>query len=335
MNIKYIKSVPPKKASGLLRDINRQISRDFGPIAGPWLALSPVPEVLAGAWGICREAVVCGELPRATKEAVAVTVSQVNTCPFCVEAHSLIVGAAGEGGAEKALRYHSAQDGLLGTLTQWVDSLGPAALGSSKISLTEMQRAEVLGTYLDYQFINRVVNVFVEEIKMPGPRFLAPLFRRLVKRTLRGLSGVKRTDGPLYPASKMSEDFPWANSIPSLLASISSLAEVAENEGRRVLSEKALQQVGELIETWDGEPPPLGPSWLKQALAEIDVSEQALAKLALLTGVAAWKVDDKTVAAARSLCATDSDLIYVVVWAAWKAATSIANRAAHQVQIVV
>lgn len=102
--MRYLRPVPPARAEGLVADVYRQVRRDFGTLAAAMTLHSPVPEVLAGAWCCLREILIVGELPRVAKEVVAAAVSRANACPYCVEAHALMVGAAGEGGAATALR---------------------------------------------------------------------------------------------------------------------------------------------------------------------------------------------------------------------------------------
>src|SRR3972149_3042849 len=96
MGIKYIHPVKPGSAQGLVADVYVQVKRDFGRIAEPFLMHSPLPQLLAGAWMVCRETELVGNVPREVKEAVAAAVSQLNQCPYCVDAHTIMLDAAGE-----------------------------------------------------------------------------------------------------------------------------------------------------------------------------------------------------------------------------------------------
>src|SRR6266508_4326022 len=100
--IKYVKPVQYRSATGLTADIYRQMQADFLPI--PLLTLhSPTPEVLAGVWSILRETLLAGGVERAQKEVVAAVVSKTNECPFCVDAHRLMLEATSDYDAAGAI----------------------------------------------------------------------------------------------------------------------------------------------------------------------------------------------------------------------------------------
>ena len=44
----------------------------------------------------CRESELVGNVRRDIKEAVAATVSKINKCPYCVDAHTIMLNAAGK-----------------------------------------------------------------------------------------------------------------------------------------------------------------------------------------------------------------------------------------------
>src|SRR5262249_12177605 len=119
--IQYVKPVPYRSATGLTAEVYQQMRADFLPI--PLLTLhSPVPEVMAGVWSILRETLLAGQVDRAHKEVVAATVSKTNACPFCVDAHTLMLEATSDHDAAGAILsgdYDRIHDEQLRALVQW------------------------------------------------------------------------------------------------------------------------------------------------------------------------------------------------------------------------
>lgn len=93
MAIRYIQRVAPNVAEGLVGQVYAQIKKEFGALAEPFTLHSPSPELLAGAWSACRESLLVGNVRRDVKEAVAATVSRINRCPYCVDAHTIMLNA--------------------------------------------------------------------------------------------------------------------------------------------------------------------------------------------------------------------------------------------------
>src|SRR3954466_10645569 len=107
-DVKYVEAVRPRHARGLVRDVYRQVERDFGMLAPPVALHSPAPEVLAAAWLMLRESLGAGggwvgggagvgggTGSGAGREAGAAAVSAANSCPYCVEVHAMALGTLG------------------------------------------------------------------------------------------------------------------------------------------------------------------------------------------------------------------------------------------------
>jgi AhpD family alkylhydroperoxidase len=64
-------------------------------VVEPFVVHSSSPQLLAGYWAASRETTLAGIVPRAQKESVSPAVSKVNQCPYCVDAHTMMLMAAG------------------------------------------------------------------------------------------------------------------------------------------------------------------------------------------------------------------------------------------------
>jgi len=106
MAIRYIRPVAPNYAEGLVARVYVQTKKEFGALVEPFTLHSPFPELLAGAWSACRESLLVGNVSRAVKETVAATVSRINRCPYCVDAHTIMLNAASAHNSANAIIHH-------------------------------------------------------------------------------------------------------------------------------------------------------------------------------------------------------------------------------------
>src|SRR5262245_59399633 len=100
--VKYVRPVPVEEATGLVATVYGEVAEDFQ-ITAPLVLHSPVPDLLAGVSMVLRETLITGRVAREHKEAVATGVSQANTCPYCITAHAMMLGGAGQAEAGEAL----------------------------------------------------------------------------------------------------------------------------------------------------------------------------------------------------------------------------------------
>ena len=78
-----------------------------------------------------REAELVGIVPRSYKEAVAVAVSALNSCPYCIDAHLIMLYALGEKGVADAIckgKYEQISDVKIRKLVMWtLSTLSPGS----------------------------------------------------------------------------------------------------------------------------------------------------------------------------------------------------------------
>ena len=238
---RYVKPVRYSSAMGLTAEVYRQMQADFLPI--PLLTLhSPVPEVLAGVWSILRETLLAGAVDRAQKEVVAAVVSKTNECPFCVDAHRLMLEAtAGSscGGRDYAWRLRShprpaaARDGSLG-----INQADSHYERSPASAIFARRGPAFIGTAIAFHYINRMVNVFLGDTLLPVPPTL-----RGVAGTCGGATAGKWMVRPLQPGSslrlvpraELPDDLFWAAADPAVAGAFAGFAAVVEQAGSAVL----------------------------------------------------------------------------------------------------
>ena len=64
MAIKYINSISPSTADGIVTEVYGQIKRDFGAVVEHFLLHSSLPKLLIVIWAACKETELLGIVPR-------------------------------------------------------------------------------------------------------------------------------------------------------------------------------------------------------------------------------------------------------------------------------
>ncbi len=157
-HIKYgIQIVAPEQASGHIDEIYRQARYetlgDMGQVPEPFTVHSPAPDLLAGVWSIFRESLLVGHVDHGLKQVVATAVSQINACPWCVDAHGIVVYATGYGQAMQAMQ---ARDGArldpqTRALVQWATATRtPDAAILSDPPFSPKDAPEIIGTAVTF-----------------------------------------------------------------------------------------------------------------------------------------------------------------------------------------
>ncbi|MFK0246537.1 carboxymuconolactone decarboxylase family protein [Amycolatopsis azurea] len=289
--VRHVRPVPFGRATGLVRDVYRQLERDFGMLAPPVALHSPSPPVLAAAWVMLRESLVAaGETSRADREVVASLVSQRNSCPYCVEVHGMALDSLGRSPEASAIAAGQA-------VTDPLDGdLSPAA------------RTELTAVAFAFHYLNRVVNVFLGTSPLPSsvPDSAREKAKAVLGRLLRPGSGAMPGESlDLLPAG--SQDFSWAAGNPFVEDAFSRASAVF---GSLAVSSAVRDAVVRELSTWDGSPPGPSRSWAAGA------GDPAV-RLALVVAKAPYQVDDALVAAAGL---DDRELVELVAWASFTAA---------------
>ena len=330
-SIKYVKPIKYDSAEGLTARVYDQLQTDF--IPAPLVALhSPVPEVMAGVWSILRETLMAGEVNRSHKEAVAAAVSKANECPFCVDAHTVMLRATSDNDVANAIlegdhtRIHDPQ---MRALVEWVWTNRTSASNSvvpQAFSRAEMP--EIIGTIITFHYLNRMANIFLGDalLPFPMPSALKEFTYRLYavtegKRVVRQLQAGESLK--FLPQAQLPDDLSWTAGNPSLAGAFARFAMVVEDAGRQIVPEPVRLLVKERVQAWNGESMGMSRHWVEAAVAEIEPENQAIARLTLLTAFASYQVDSGLIGAFQSQYPADAHLIATTAWASFVAARRV------------
>jgi len=311
--VRHVTPVRPAAATGLVADVYAQVERDFGMLAPPTALHSPAPGPLAASWAMLRETLLAdGLVDRASKEVVAATVSKDNECPYCVAVHGATV------------------EGLLGTTEvdgahQAIEDWTHAAVTAETARATGFPSAwlpELIGVAVTFQYLNRMVHIFLGESPLPpnvpdgmrgrAMKFLGGFMRKTaIKPHAPGAALA------LLPDAELPADLAWAAGNPSIAGA---MARAAATIDAVDVPANVRELVSAEVDAWTGQAK--GPSrrWVEDAVAGLPIGDQPAGRLALLTALAPYQIDDGIVIGFRQMNLSDRALIELTSWASMTAA---------------
>jgi len=328
MVIRHVHPVKPSSAQGLVAEVYAQVKRDFGRIAEPFMLHSPLPNLLAACWMACRETELAGAVPRALKEAVAASVSNVNHCSYCVDAHSIMLDAAGERKTANAIRgnrYDEISDSNLKLIVQWAKATStPKAPALFSPPFTRQEAPEIIGTAVFYHYMNRMATVLLGESPLPSSNWLLKgAMERAASRMFQEAVNAPKKRGDslqLLPKAVLPADLQWAKPSPEIAWAFSAFAKAVEEAGEQALPLEVRAFVQEQLNEWTGKTSELSLAWSEEEIGKLGTDMQASARLALFTALAPSKVDDAVVKEFQLHSPEENRLLGALAWASFAAA---------------
>ncbi len=325
--IKYLKPWRELPKDELTIRVADQMRREFGAFVDPLAMHAAVPAILAAAWSSLRETMLAGRVRRGLKEAVAAVVSQCNQCPFCLDAHTIMLHASGSAGPALALRRgekNPFSDPREKAFAEWAAATcTPGHPALSRPPFDAREAPEVIGTAFCLHYINRVAHALLSD--SPVPNSFSPL-----KRLTLWLSGYyfassvrakhQRGDSlSLLPKAAPAAGLEWAEPAPAIHQALSALLEAIEDASQAYLDAQSKQRVLNAIEEWRGEDMPLGSQWIDQALDGLGQDSRPAARMALLAALASYRIGQDEVAAFRTRWPAGPGLVSVLAWGSLQA----------------
>jgi AhpD family alkylhydroperoxidase len=328
--VRHVGVVSGKAADGVIQAVYRQARDEIGMLPDAVTMFSSAPDLLVATWAPFRETLLAtGTTPRVVKEAVAARVSVLNKCPFCVDAHTIMLYGSGAGDFATSLLSGQPQlagDPRLLAVSDWVTSTMarpaeplPAPFGAEEIP-------EMVGTLVEFQFLNRVINVLLDGTFLPGPDQAKRIARKVSGKVMARRIRTERTPGAaieLDTAAPLPADFGWAAPRPTIAAAFAGLAAAAEAAAERVVPPSVVALLDRTLGGWNGRFPGPSRTWVTGPLASLPFTDQPAGRLALLTAMAPFQVTAEDIAAFRAEHPEDEDVVAMLTWAAFTAARRI------------
>jgi len=317
VQVRHVGAVKYRKADGQLARLYREVERDFGVLAPPLILHAPAPDVLAAVWLMLRETLlVPGSVPRVDKEAVCAAVSLANECPFCVTIHtSMVADLVG-------YREDVINDPAARAASDWAASWSG---GGAVTPVSPEQAPEMVGTAVTLEYLNRMVNIFLGEAPLPpfAPSAVLALVRPVLVRLMKSAARHEPRPGAvldLLPAAELPADLRWAEPNAPIAEAFARASAAIEAAGERSVPAEVRELVREQLAKYDGKSPGLSRAWVEEAIAGLPEGSRAAGRLALLTALASYQVDDQAIQEFRSSDPTDTGLIELTAWSALTAA---------------
>jgi AhpD family alkylhydroperoxidase len=199
--INHIQPVAPRKAQSVVADVYAEARREFGRLPEPVSMLSPHEELLSAWWATLREILIAGTVPRARKEAVAAAVAVTQRCPWCVDAHTTMLYAAGESKTATAILADTTLSDADPIAPDVAWARGTATPGGPAAPFGAGDAVEYIGTAMIFHFVTRLVLVLLDETFLPG----GPRAQSLMRRAA-GMAFARARDRPscVVPAFRRS-----------------------------------------------------------------------------------------------------------------------------------
>ncbi len=195
----HIAMVSEREADGELKRLYAEIKAGMGTpnVPAVFRIMSQSPDILAANWRLFQTLMLSeSQLPRTTKEMIAVVVSKANACHFCITAHSIFLKALGYSGQQieqytdrtevadlapptRALLDFAEKVTLTAGRIQDEDIRALVALGFSEAQVLEATAIVAL-----FNGLNRLVNALGVEPDLMmemGVRLPSPIMRRVIK----------------------------------------------------------------------------------------------------------------------------------------------------------
>ncbi|MFC4533316.1 carboxymuconolactone decarboxylase family protein [Sphaerisporangium dianthi] len=331
--VRHVEPVRPAAAGGLVARVYTQVERDFGMLAPPMILHSPAPEPLAAAWGILRESLLAaGTVERPVKEAVATAVSAANACPYCVDVHRATMDGLVAGNPAREIagaRAEAITDPVVRRVAAWTLA-GATRAGAARQAPPEPpeRTRELAAVAVTFQYLNRMVNVFLGESLLPPQvpdRARGPLMRLfgLVMRPAARRAAAPGASLVLLPPAPLPGDLAWAEGTPFIAGAFARAAAAMEQAGRHSVPAPVRELVTAELAAWNGEPKGPSRAWAEDAVSALPSGLRPSGRLALLTAMASYQVDDALVARFRAETPGDRALVELTSWASFTAARHV------------
>ncbi|TDF92790.1 carboxymuconolactone decarboxylase family protein [Paenibacillus piri] len=332
--IKYIRPLPVSSCNGLVSEMYKQIRRDFGFVGDIFIMHSPSPPLLASLWAALRETELVGSVPRGIKEAVAAAVARANQCSFCVDAHTTMLMAAGNHEVAQKIskdQVDSISDEKMYSIVKWaLATRSPRSSILLNPPFTAQEAPEIIGTAVTTHYITRMMDVLLTN------KTLVPinhsLMNYMIKRVIALLfsSSIRKSRKPgesivFLSEALLPDDLRWAKSHPIISRAFACFAADTEAAGHTTLPEEVRSNVRHYIDEWDGKEPGLSRKWVEQTVKTLSGPSKIAAKLALLTAIAPYQIDEDLIQDFRSAYEDDVQLLNVLSWSSFMAARKIGS----------
>jgi len=301
MHIKHIEYIKKNKANGKLKQVYKHIELNFGKLAEPFVLHSLNTELTAGVWAMLYETLLVeSKVKRSLKEAIATSVSEINKCNYCVDAHSIMIF-----GTEKNLlnNISTIKKGKTELKTKeerlilW--ALRNLDFDSSIIlnpPFNKEEAPEIIGTAVLFHFLNRMVNLFAGNTPLLTTKMKGILINLSYKFIFKKAIRKKKIPGEslMFIDKNIDQNtFDWAGSVPEIKKAFQYIKYQTENKIDTILSHELISLLKSQATKLDLLKSGFGRKNLENFLSQINPHEKQIAEFCYLAMFEPYKVYEK------------------------------------------
>ena len=336
---KHVGIVKKRAASGRTAEVYKHTRSEMGLLPEAVVMFSADSEILTASWATFREPLLAGGVPRRYKESVAATVSRLNECPYCVDAHTIMLYGGGAGSVATALLGGEPTgqfDGEFSELCRWVELASAAETAPQSTPFPDSWAPEILGVLVEFHFLNRMINVLLNGTFLPGDDRAKKIARKVTGRIMSKKINAHNVPGispGLAAAEPLPADLAWAAPSKPIAAAFAMLASVTDEAGRRAASPAVLDVAERTVAGWLGGPTGISTAWLDEPLAQLREPDRPAARIAILAALSPYQITDGDVQAYRVDHPGDQDLLGLLAWSSFLAARRVGSWAARGARV--
>ena len=329
--VNHVRVVPRRSAEGLVAEVYGQVGREIGRHVEGVSMFSADSAVLAASWASFREPLLAaGRAPRMDKEAVAATVARLNECPYCVDAHSVMLYGGGAGTVATQLLGGLAAEQVhpdYRDLCRWAEDASAQGTAATAVAPFPADRApELIGVLVNFHFLTRMITILLDGTFLPGSERAKRIARRVGGKVMAGRITARLEPG-LAPGVRrglpLPADLAWAAGSEPVSAAFAMLAAVCESAAHRAAPPAAIEAVEQGVAAWAGGFPGIGASWVNEPLSRLSPPDRPAARLGLLAALAPHQVTVADVNVYRADHPGDRDLLGLLSWSTFLAARKV------------
>ncbi|TRO45563.1 alkylhydroperoxidase [Candidatus Bathyarchaeota archaeon] len=327
--LQYLVPVKPSEAKGLVAQVYSQIKQDFGRIVEPFTLHSPIPQLLAGVWMASRESELVGNVPRETKEAIAACVSKLNQCPYCVDAHTIMLTAKGDKQTAQQIakeQYQNIKNPKTRKIAEWtLATLSPDSKIINSPPFNAEEAPEIIGTAVFYHYINPLVTIYLGKTPLPLPILRTPM-KRIASRLFKKAVNRQKTPGTslfLLPERNLPKNLTWAKNSPNVAGAYARFAAAIKDIEKTYVPIATRKTITRHIDEWIQDAQQNEIQFIRGTTAKTDPLTKIATKIAFLTINHPYRIDKKTIDSFQRHSSQENQLLAIIAWASFIRATKI------------
>ena len=334
MQINYIKYISKNNTKGKLKLLYKHIELNFGKLAEPFVLHSINQNITAGVWAMLYETVlVDGKINRSIKETIATCISEVNSCNYCVDAHSIMIF-----GTDKTLQNNITNIKNGNTKPQskedkiilWaLNNLNFENVIIQNAPFSKQEAPEIIGTAVLFHYINRMVTLFAGDTPLPTTKMRGFVMNIASKFIFGKAIRKKKMAGEsltFIDKGLNNKPFEWADTSANINSAFQSFKQQTEKNIEKILSSELITLLRNFSTNLDLISQSFGTNQLDSFLLKVEPSERDIAEFCYLTMFDSHKIHDKHFTNLKQQIKKDEDILQIAAFSSMLISESIGEK---------